>query len=158
MKQENLWIGLGASCLTGEFPTTVPPGGTFTSHLTVAFFCASQAARLPLCGASGRWFGPIGRTAPRPAPNRRLHANGGEARSLYTELTKNLATRTKPDGGALPTVVEKFITTTLFAGRPARWANWGLPTAAANRTTFSCRLRFSRPLCSTASGQTGAGC
>jgi hypothetical protein len=42
-------------------------------------------------------------------PDRRLHATGGQARSLYAELAKNLATRTKPDGGALPGVVEKFI-------------------------------------------------
>jgi hypothetical protein len=42
-------------------------------------------------------------------PDRRLHASGGQARSLYAELTKNLATRTRPDGGALPGIVEKFI-------------------------------------------------
>jgi hypothetical protein len=42
-------------------------------------------------------------------PDRRLHASGGQARSLYAELTKNLATRTKPDGGALSGVVEKFV-------------------------------------------------
>ncbi|UQQ13558.1 ATP-binding protein [Xanthomonas arboricola] len=45
-------------------------------------------------------------------PDRRLHASGGQARSLYAELMRNLATRTKPDGGALPGVVEKFIATT----------------------------------------------
>ncbi|MGH8055337.1 MAG: ATP-binding protein [Stenotrophomonas sp.] len=44
-------------------------------------------------------------------PDRRLHASGGQARSLYAELMRNLATRTKPDGGALPAVVEKFIAT-----------------------------------------------
>ena len=42
-------------------------------------------------------------------PDRRLQASGGQARSLYAELTKNLATRTKPEGGALAGVVEKFI-------------------------------------------------
>lgn len=42
-------------------------------------------------------------------PDRRLHATGGQARSLYAELAKNLSTRTKPEGGALPGVVEKFI-------------------------------------------------
>ena len=42
-------------------------------------------------------------------PDRRLHASGGQARSLYAELTKNMSTRTKPDGGALPGIVEKFI-------------------------------------------------
>ncbi len=44
-------------------------------------------------------------------PNRRLQASGGQARSLYAELSKNLATRTKADGGALPGIVEKFIFT-----------------------------------------------
>jgi len=44
-------------------------------------------------------------------PDRRLHASGGQARSLYAELMRNLATRTKPQGGALAGVVEKFIST-----------------------------------------------
>lgn len=44
-------------------------------------------------------------------PDRRLHATGGQARSLYAELMRNLATRTKPDGGALSGIVEKFIAT-----------------------------------------------
>lgn len=42
-------------------------------------------------------------------PDRRLHATGGQARSLYAELAKNMSTRTKPDGGALQGIVEKFI-------------------------------------------------
>jgi hypothetical protein len=42
-------------------------------------------------------------------PDRRLQASGGQARSLYAELTKNMATRTKPEGGALAGVVERFI-------------------------------------------------
>lgn len=42
-------------------------------------------------------------------PDRRLHATGGQARSLYSELAKNMSTRTKPDGGALQGIVEKFI-------------------------------------------------
>jgi P-loop Domain of unknown function (DUF2791) len=42
-------------------------------------------------------------------PDRRLHASGGQARSLYAELAKNMSTRTKPEGGALAGVVEKFI-------------------------------------------------
>jgi hypothetical protein len=44
-------------------------------------------------------------------PDRRLHASGGQARSLYAELMRNLATRTKPEGGALSGVVEKFVAT-----------------------------------------------
>ncbi len=44
-------------------------------------------------------------------PDRRLQASGGQARSLYAELMRNLATRTKPEGSALPGIVEKFIGT-----------------------------------------------
>ncbi len=46
-------------------------------------------------------------------PDRRLHATGGQARGLYAELMRNLATRSKPDGGALPSVVERFVSTAL---------------------------------------------
>lgn len=42
-------------------------------------------------------------------PDRRLHASGGQARSLYAELMKSLATRTRPEGGALASVVEKLV-------------------------------------------------
>lgn len=42
-------------------------------------------------------------------PDRRLHASGGQARSLYAELMRNLATRTRPEGGALSAIVEKFV-------------------------------------------------
>ncbi len=41
-------------------------------------------------------------------PDRRLHASGGQARSLYAELAKNMSTRTKPDGGALQGIVESL--------------------------------------------------
>ncbi|MBF8178388.1 ATP-binding protein [Herminiimonas contaminans] len=44
-------------------------------------------------------------------PDRRLHATGGQARSLYAELMRNLSTRTKPDGGAMQGIVERFIAT-----------------------------------------------
>jgi hypothetical protein len=46
-------------------------------------------------------------------PDRRLQATGGQARALYAELMRNLATRAKADGGALPGVVERFVTTAL---------------------------------------------
>ena len=45
------------------------------------------------------------------APDRRIHATGGQARGLYAEMARNLSTRTKPDGGALASVVERFVTT-----------------------------------------------
>jgi hypothetical protein len=51
------------------------------------------------------------------SPDRRLHATGGQARSLYAELMRNLSTRSKPDGGAMPSVVERFITDSLSAAQ-----------------------------------------
>jgi len=45
------------------------------------------------------------------SPDRRLHASAGQAQSLYAELMRNLGTRNKPDGNALTSVVERFITT-----------------------------------------------
>lgn len=44
-------------------------------------------------------------------PDRRLHATGGQARSLYAELMRNISTRTKQDGGAVSAIVERFIST-----------------------------------------------
>lgn len=44
-------------------------------------------------------------------PDRRLHATSGQARNLFSELTRNLATRTHPEGGGLANLVERFITT-----------------------------------------------
>ena len=44
-------------------------------------------------------------------PDKRIHATGGHAKALYMELMRNLSTRTKPDGGAMNGVVEKFIAT-----------------------------------------------
>src|SRR5262249_31673347 len=45
-------------------------------------------------------------------PDRRRHASAGQARSLYQELMRNLATRSKPDGGGLQSIVERFVTNT----------------------------------------------
>ena len=42
------------------------------------------------------------------APDRRLHATGGQARSLYAEMTRNASTRTKPGGGAMASIIERF--------------------------------------------------
>lgn len=51
------------------------------------------------------------------APDRRLHATGGQARSLYAELMRNMATRASPEGGALASVVERFVTSALTEAR-----------------------------------------
>jgi hypothetical protein len=42
-------------------------------------------------------------------PSQRLWATGGQARLLYAETIKNLATRSKSDGGALENIIEVFI-------------------------------------------------
>jgi hypothetical protein len=54
------------------------------------------------------------------APDRRLQATGGQARGLYAESMRNLSTRTKPDGGGLSGVVERFVSD---AAEEARKAN-----------------------------------
>ena len=47
------------------------------------------------------------------SPDRRLHSSGGEARSLYSELMQNLATRANSEGKAMSSVVERFVSTAL---------------------------------------------
>jgi hypothetical protein len=47
------------------------------------------------------------------SPDRRLYSTGGHARALYAELMRNLATRSKPEGGALSAVVERFVTSAI---------------------------------------------
>jgi hypothetical protein len=51
------------------------------------------------------------------SPDRRLYASGGQARSLYSELMRNVSTRSKPDGGAMPAIVEKFVTSAISEAR-----------------------------------------
>jgi hypothetical protein len=51
------------------------------------------------------------------SPDRRLHATGGQARSLYAELMRNIATRSRPDGSAMSSVIEKFVTSALSEAR-----------------------------------------
>lgn len=51
------------------------------------------------------------------SPDRRLHATGGQARSLYAELMRNIATRAKPDGGAMASIVERFVSQALSEAR-----------------------------------------
>lgn len=43
------------------------------------------------------------------SPTKRLYSSTGQARLLFSELTQSLSTRTKQDGGALPNILEKFI-------------------------------------------------
>ena len=44
------------------------------------------------------------------APDRRLLGRDGQARKLYAEAVRNMATRNKPDGGALASIMERFLT------------------------------------------------
>ncbi len=50
-------------------------------------------------------------------PDRRLQASGGQARSLYAELTRNISTRSKPDGGAKANIDERFVSEALRKAR-----------------------------------------
>ena len=43
------------------------------------------------------------------SPERRLHASGGQARTLCAQLVQSMSTRTKPDGNALASVLERFL-------------------------------------------------
>jgi len=40
---------------------------------------------------------------------RRFHGSGGQARSLYSELMRNLSTRSRPDGNAIQNVIERWV-------------------------------------------------
>lgn len=42
-------------------------------------------------------------------PDRRLRSTSGHGRALYQQLSRNLSTRATPDGGALRSIVERFI-------------------------------------------------
>lgn len=44
------------------------------------------------------------------SPERRLYGSGGSGVATYRELMKNLASKTAPDGGALPRVIARWIT------------------------------------------------
>jgi hypothetical protein len=43
------------------------------------------------------------------SPERRLSGNGGQGLATYRELMGNLATRTRPEGGALPLVLDRWL-------------------------------------------------
>jgi hypothetical protein len=54
------------------------------------------------------------------APDRRLLGRDGQARGLYAEAVRNMSTRTKPDGGALPSIMERFLTDAVRQAEAAR--------------------------------------
>lgn len=45
------------------------------------------------------------------SPERRLHGNQGQGLATYRELIRNLSVKSKPDGGALTMVLDKWIST-----------------------------------------------
>ena len=51
------------------------------------------------------------------APNRRLHGTGGQSRSLYVEMARNISTRAKPEGGAMSSIVERFANKAMQAAK-----------------------------------------
>ncbi|WP_332643285.1 ATP-binding protein [Aeromicrobium sp.] len=69
------------------------------------------------------------------SPDRRLHATGGQARSLYSELMRNMATRSKPDGGAMTNVVERFITEALTEATATKQTPESVVRAGLNQLT-----------------------
>lgn len=56
-------------------------------------------------------------------PDRRLRSTSGHGRALYRQLAQNVSTRTTPDGGALRSIVERFI-----ADANQEAGNRGVPT------------------------------
>ena len=51
------------------------------------------------------------------SPERRLHSSGGEARTLYSNLMQSIGTRSNPEGRAMSSVVERFVSRALEKGR-----------------------------------------
>ena len=69
-------------------------------------------------------------------PDRRLQGSGGHARSLYTELLHNAATRAVPDGGAIQGIVERFVTGAIDEAT----ANASTPEAVINARLAELKL------------------
>lgn len=46
-------------------------------------------------------------------PDNRLYSNDGKAVALFSAIMDNIAIQTKPEGGALPTLMEKWIESVL---------------------------------------------
>ncbi len=63
---------------------------------------------------------------------RRLHASKGEARSLFSELMRNLSTKARPDGGALPGLVERWVGDVSQRVRQSGGADGDVPGALAD--------------------------
>ena len=54
------------------------------------------------------------------SPDLRLYSSKGQSRALYSELVRGMATRSRPDGGALASVVERFVTSAISEAESER--------------------------------------
>lgn len=54
---------------------------------------------------------------------RRLQGSGGKARALYSELMKNMATRSKPSGGAISSIVQRWVSDVDYSVRQTGGGN-----------------------------------
>lgn len=64
---------------------------------------------------------------------RRLHATGGQAQALYSELMRSASIRSKPEGGALPAIVERWVSETDFECRSKGTDDAGITKAIYER-------------------------
>ena len=82
-------------------------------------------------------------------PSRRLFSTSGQSKSLYMELARNLSTRTKPDGGALVGIVEKFIANTKKEAKATSQAVEDIIQLKLNELTeLVCGFDFARVIAS----------
>ena len=64
---------------------------------------------------------------------RRLYGSGGQARALYAELLRNAAVRAKPEGGALASVVERWVSSVEYEVREANGTDTDVVRAIHDR-------------------------
>ena len=50
------------------------------------------------------------------SPHRRIYGSNGQGRALYSEAVANMATRNKPEGGALQSIVDRLVTDAVTRG------------------------------------------
>jgi hypothetical protein len=67
-------------------------------------------------------------------PHTRLYSNDGKAQALYASLMNNIAIQTKPEGGALPVLLEKWIENILLKTAAAHQIS---PTEIRNPQYFN---------------------
>jgi BREX system ATP-binding protein BrxC/D len=66
---------------------------------------------------------------------RRLHGSGGQARGLYSEFMQNLSTRSKPEGGAIASIVERWVSDVDHEVRSAGGTDSDIARAIEDRLT-----------------------